>query len=166
MLFRDDRGILQFIPQGAIRVVDIAFLLFIHLPYPNAKDHRDTRHTGAKSATCPVRSSARASDSAKLPESASEEIEFDIDEDVPGELVLLGMDSEGARDELVRFLDRAFAASRSSVRIVHGHGTGALRRVVSETCRTHPAVRSFRHPPQHLGGSGATEVSLEVSDHG
>jgi DNA-nicking Smr family endonuclease len=33
--------------------------------------------------------------------------------------------------------------------------------MVTEVCRTHPAVRSFAHPPQHLGGTGVTEVTLE-----
>lgn len=76
------------------------------------------------------------------------------------ELKLLGLDGESARDEVERFLDRALAAGRPSVRIVHGHGTGTLRNVVRDVCRTHPAVRGFRHPPQHMGGKGATEVEL------
>jgi len=80
------------------------------------------------------------------------------------ELMLLGKDGEQAREELERFLDRALTAGRSRVRIVHGHGTGVLRRMVAEVCRSHPAVRSFRHPPRHLGGSGATEVELDVGD--
>jgi DNA mismatch repair protein MutS2 len=80
----------------------------------------------------------------------------------PGrELMLLGMDREAARESLERFLDQASAAGSSTVRVVHGHGTGALRRMVAEVCRSHPAVRSFAHPPQHLGGTGVTEVTLE-----
>jgi len=80
----------------------------------------------------------------------------------PGrELVLIGMDREAAREALERFLDQASTAGSATVRIVHGHGTGALRRMVAEVCRTHPAVRSFSHPPQHLGGTGVTEVMLE-----
>ncbi len=80
------------------------------------------------------------------------------------ELVLIGKDSEGARDELEHFLDRAWAAGQTMVRVVHGHGTGTLRRMVNELCRSHPAVRSFRHPPGHLGGTGATEVKLGSDD--
>jgi len=80
------------------------------------------------------------------------------------ELKLLGRDAEAARDELERFLDRAMAAGTPRVRIVHGHGTGTLRRVVREVCRTHPAVRAFRHPPQHLGGTGVTEIELGDGD--
>jgi len=93
-------------------------------------------------------------------------LHVDVDDSAPGELVLLGMDSESAREELERFLDRALAAGRSTVRVVHGHGTGVLRRMVRDLCTTHPAVSSFRHPPQHFGGTGATEVKLEDGSHG
>ncbi len=84
----------------------------------------------------------------------------------PGEreLKLLGMDAEAARDELERFLDRALAAGIPRVRVVHGHGTGTLRKMVSEVCRSHPAVHSFGHPPQNRGGSGVTEIELEGAD--
>jgi len=80
------------------------------------------------------------------------------------ELVLLGLDSEQAREELERFLDQAFTSGRPTVRVVHGHGTGVLRRMVAEVCRSHPAVRSFKHPPRYLGGTGATEVELHPAD--
>lgn len=80
------------------------------------------------------------------------------------ELNLLGLDRESAREELERFLDRALATGLARVRVVHGHGTGALRRMVRELCSVHPAVRSFRHPPQHFGGTGATEIALDGSD--
>jgi DNA mismatch repair protein MutS2 len=83
-------------------------------------------------------------------------------EAIPGrELMLLGMDREAARESLEHFLDQALAAGLTAVRIVHGHGTGALRRMVAEVCRSHPAVRSYSHPPQHLGGTGVTEVTLK-----
>ncbi len=77
------------------------------------------------------------------------------------ELKLIGLDSERAREDLERFLDQAHTSGLAAVRIVHGHGTGTLRRMVADVCRTHPAVRSFRHPPQNLGGTGATEVELD-----
>lgn len=90
----------------------------------------------------------------------------DTADEAPQEVQLLGLDAESARDDLERFLDRALASGRSRVRVVHGHGTGALRRMVREVCSTHPAVRSFRHPPQHMGGTGVTEVTLEGTDDG
>jgi DNA mismatch repair protein MutS2 len=80
------------------------------------------------------------------------------------ELKLIGLDSERARDDLERFLDQACAAGVRSVRVVHGHGTGVLRRMTTEVCGAHPAVRSFRHPPQNRGGTGVTEVELETGE--
>jgi DNA mismatch repair protein MutS2 len=77
------------------------------------------------------------------------------------EINLIGLDSERAREDLERFLDQAFTGGAPAVRVVHGHGAGILRRMVADVCRSHPAVRGFRHPPQHLGGSGATEIDLE-----
>jgi DNA mismatch repair protein MutS2 len=82
-------------------------------------------------------------------------------EELPREINLIGLDGERAREELERFLDQAFTAGYPAIRVVHGHGTGVLRRTVADICRSHPAVRGFRHPPQHLGGKGATEVDLE-----
>ena len=82
------------------------------------------------------------------------------------ELMLLGLDAEAARERLDLFLDRALAAGRRNVRVVHGHGSGTLRRMVREVCRSHPGVHGFRHPPQHLGGTGVTEVELGGLDDG
>ena len=82
-------------------------------------------------------------------------------EETAREINLIGLDSERAREDLERFLDQALTTGAPTVRVVHGHGAGVLRRMVAEVCRSHPAVRGFRHPPQHLGGSGATEVELE-----
>ena len=77
------------------------------------------------------------------------------------EINIIGLDSERAREDLERFLDQAFTTGAPTVRVVHGHGAGILRKMVADVCRSHPAVRGYRHPPQHLGGSGATEVDLE-----
>jgi len=82
-------------------------------------------------------------------------------EETARELNIIGLDSERAREDLERFLDQAFTTGAPTVRVVHGHGAGILRRMVADVCRSHPAVRGYRHPPQHLGGSGATEVDLE-----
>jgi DNA mismatch repair protein MutS2 len=77
------------------------------------------------------------------------------------ELKLIGLTQEEAREELERFLDRALLAGTRSVRVVHGHGSGALRRVVSEVLAHHPGVARHSHPPQARGGTGVTEAELE-----
>ncbi len=79
----------------------------------------------------------------------------------PCEIKLIGRTQEEAREELERFLDHAALSGVLHVRIVHGHGTGALRRVVREVLSAHPAVAHFSHPPQHRGGTGVTEAELE-----
>lgn len=83
-------------------------------------------------------------------------------EAAPGgqELSLLGLDREEARARLEKFLDAAFLAGARQVRIVHGHGSGTLRRMVWEVLKGHPAVVSYAHPPQYRGGTGVTEVEL------
>ena len=77
------------------------------------------------------------------------------------ELKLLGLTVEEAREQLERFLDHAALAGARLVRIVHGHGSGALRRMAREVLAAHPAVARFAHPPQFRGGTGVTEAELE-----
>ncbi len=77
------------------------------------------------------------------------------------ELKLIGLTQEEARDELEHFLDRAVMGGVKRIRVVHGHGSGALRRLVRELLAAHPAVASFAHPPQFRGGTGVTEADLE-----
>lgn len=79
----------------------------------------------------------------------------------PAELKLIGLTQEEAREALGRFLDHALVTGQRTVRIVHGHGTGALRRMVQQELRSHPAVSHFSHPPQNRGGTGVTEATLE-----
>jgi DNA mismatch repair protein MutS2 len=99
----------------------------------------------------------------KAPPTRRARVEVMSGDEIAREINLIGLDSERAREDLERFLDQAFTAGAPAVRVVHGHGAGILRRMVADVCRSHPAVRGYRHPPQHLGGSGATEVDLEVS---
>jgi DNA mismatch repair protein MutS2 len=59
-----------------------------------------------------------------------------------------------------KFLDDAVLAGHGTVRIVHGKGTGALRRAVEECLRKHPLVDAFRAGAPAEGGAGATVVEL------
>ncbi len=77
------------------------------------------------------------------------------------ELNVIGQTTDEAVDAVDKFLDEATVASLSQVRIVHGHGTGALRRAISELLKDHPHVARFTAAPQDQGGSGATLVELK-----
>jgi DNA mismatch repair protein MutS2 len=67
---------------------------------------------------------------------------------------------EAALERLHAYLDEALLAGLDSVVIVHGVGTGALRRAVREALREHPRIRSFRGGRRDEGGEGATVAEL------
>jgi DNA mismatch repair protein MutS2 len=77
------------------------------------------------------------------------------------ELNLIGKTTDEAVDLADKFLDAAFLNGLSEVRIIHGHGTGALRKAITEFLREHPHVAKFASAPQDKGGSGAMQVELK-----
>ncbi|MCA1634552.1 MAG: Smr/MutS family protein [Acidobacteria bacterium] len=82
-------------------------------------------------------------------------------ETADAELNLIGRNTDEARDETDKFLDEAFLQGYAHIRIIHGHGTGALRRAVAELLRHHPHVEGFAQAPANQGGAGATVVELK-----
>jgi len=79
---------------------------------------------------------------------------------VPREINLIGTTVDEATEELEKYLDDAFLARLPSVRIIHGKGTGALRRGIHEYLKRHRHVRSFALADRSEGGEGATIVWL------
>jgi len=51
-------------------------------------------------------------------------------------------------------------ANRQQVRIIHGHGTGALRRGLGEFLKTHPLVEKTEFESEEHGGKAITVVDL------
>jgi DNA mismatch repair protein MutS2 len=84
------------------------------------------------------------------------------DERATSELNVIGRTTDEAVDAVDKFLDEASLASLSEVRIVHGHGTGALRRAIGELLQGHPHVARFAPAAPNQGGSGATVVELRT----
>jgi DNA mismatch repair protein MutS2 len=84
----------------------------------------------------------------------------DVAVQIAAELNLIGQRVDEALDESDKFLDRALLEGKQAVRIIHGFGTGALRKAVREHLRKHPAVRSWRPGAENEGGDGATIVDL------
>jgi len=79
------------------------------------------------------------------------------------ELMLIGRTTDEARDLVEKYLDDAFMAGMAHVRLVHGKGTGALRKAVRGVLSEHPLVDSYRDGEPAEGGSGATVAALKVS---
>jgi DNA mismatch repair protein MutS2 len=77
------------------------------------------------------------------------------------ELMLRAMRVEEAQPLLDKYVDDAFAAGIQQARIIHGKGTGTLRRVVWEYLSGHPAVDSFRLGDVAEGGEGCTVVTFK-----
>lgn len=78
------------------------------------------------------------------------------------ELNLIGRTTAEAEAELDKFLDEAFMDSLPKIRIIHGHGTGALKNFVHHFLRSHPHVKGFSLAPQDQGGSGATLAEMKL----
>jgi len=76
------------------------------------------------------------------------------------ELKLLGQRAEEALTSLDEYMDTACLAGLSPLRIVHGIGTGALKRVVWEYLQRHPQVARYRLGEEGEGGGGVTVVEL------
>ncbi len=75
-------------------------------------------------------------------------------------LDLRGYREEEARLELERFLDRAIYQGREEAEVIHGRGSGVLRRMVHDRLRNFPGVRSFETANEDRGGDGVTVVEL------
>ncbi len=86
----------------------------------------------------------------------------DMEPVVAAELNLIGHRVDEALDESDKFLDRALFEGKAAVRLIHGFGTGTLRKALREHLKKHPAVRSFRPGDEREGGDGATVAILDV----
>jgi DNA mismatch repair protein MutS2 len=76
------------------------------------------------------------------------------------EINVIGSTVEEASERVDKFLDDAALAHLPRVRIVHGHGTGALRKGLAQFLKTHPLVASQSFEADDRGGKAITVVEL------
>ncbi|MCY6370524.1 endonuclease MutS2 [Clostridium ganghwense] len=74
---------------------------------------------------------------------------------------LRGMDAEEAIYTVDKYLDDAYIGGLGEVTIIHGKGTGILRKAIHDMLRTHPHIKSYRLGAYGEGGSGATIAVLK-----
>lgn len=79
---------------------------------------------------------------------------------VEPEMEMRGRTIDEALPDLDKYLDDAYRAGLSSVRIVHGRGTGVLRKAVRDMLARNPLVRAVETPPPQEGGEGVTIAQL------
>jgi DNA mismatch repair protein MutS2 len=77
------------------------------------------------------------------------------------EINVIGLTTDEALPKVDKGLDQAVIAGRSVVRVVHGFGSGALRRAVAVLLHDHHHVTSFRAGGAGEGGGGVTVVQLK-----
>ena len=77
------------------------------------------------------------------------------------EINVIGMTVEEATDRLDKFLDDAALARKARIRVIHGHGTGALRKGIGEFLAAHPLVEKHSFETEEHGGKAITIVELQ-----
>ena len=89
------------------------------------------------------------------------EMDFSRVSSISAECNLLGMTTDEAINTLDKYLDDARISHLHQVRIVHGKGTGALRRAVQEYLRKQKWIKSYRAGDFGEGDAGVTVVTLD-----
>jgi len=77
------------------------------------------------------------------------------------DLNVVGCTVDEALARAERFLDDTLLTDQRTVRVIHGHGTGQLRRAIAGFLQQHPLVAHFASAPPEQGGGGVTVVELK-----
>ena len=80
---------------------------------------------------------------------------------VATEINLIGQTTDDAVQALDKYIDDAYVAHLTRIRIIHGRGTGALKKAVTGLLRRHKHIASFADAPFNEGGAGATIAELK-----
>ncbi|RLE28889.1 hypothetical protein DRJ54_05690 [Candidatus Acetothermia bacterium] len=97
---------------------------------------------------------------ASVPPPAPTRPELPVHTSVPLELSVRGLTVEEAKRRVDEWLDRLLLSGVHSGRLIHGKGTGTLRRALHEHLASLPYVRRFYLAPPAEGGEGVTVVEL------
>lgn len=90
----------------------------------------------------------------------SSKIKLEKSYNVKSEINLIGKTTDEAIFELDKYIDDAYIAHIPIVRIIHGRGTGALKKAVQDFCRKSTIIKSYRLGDFDEGGDGVTIVTF------
>lgn len=108
---------------------------------------------------------ARGGNPSGLPAKGTVRVNVDLKprEGLLSEINVIGATVDEAVDRVGRFLDDTLVTDLREVRIVHGFGTGQLRKGLHAYLKTHPVVEKYYPAPANQGGGGATIVEIKES---
>ena len=79
---------------------------------------------------------------------------------LPLEIDIRGRRAQEVEPEIERYINDGYMGGLESLRIIHGLGTGALRKAVREQLDAHPLVAQVKPAPKDQGGDGVTVATL------
>ena len=93
--------------------------------------------------------------------SGSSKIKYEKSHFVSPEINLIGLTVDEAIAKLDKYVDDAYITHLSSIRIIHGRGTGALKHAISEYCRKSSLILDYKLGNFDEGGDGVTIATLK-----
>ncbi len=88
-------------------------------------------------------------------------VELQPRDSTPSDLNLVGCTVDEALTRAERFLDESLLTDQRIIRLIHGYGTGQLKRAIAGFLQQHPLVARFATAPPEQGGGGVTVVELK-----
>ena len=88
-------------------------------------------------------------------------VELQPRETMPSDLNVIGCSVDEAIERAERFLDESLLTDQRTIRLIHGYGTGQLKRALTGFLQQHPLVARFATAPPEQGGGGVTVVELK-----
>src|SRR5690606_24844534 len=80
---------------------------------------------------------------------------------IKSEINVIGSTVDDAVTRVARFIDESLLTDSQTLRIVHGHGTGQLRKGLGAYLRNHPLVAKVSPAPANEGGDAVTVIELK-----
>jgi DNA mismatch repair protein MutS2 len=88
-------------------------------------------------------------------------VELQPREGASADLNVVGCTVDEAIARAERFLDQSLLTDQHTIRLIHGYGTGQLKRALTGFLQQHPLVSHFATAPPDQGGGGVTVVELK-----